>query len=178
MNDFSVCKSRRRLKVHMFLQVNSKFWVAVYLICSSLCTRFYGLFYVKNKVSAKTSLIFIFYCGTVSSETGEKMSELFSDFLASKNETGWWFHVWNWHKIMKPSRIRSGKKMKLTARGYAAAVSFIFFLTESGRFHNFSQFHTWNHSQFHFLSQKAEKIQTFFASFTWNWPQKKSEVSS
>ena len=79
-------------------------------MCSSLCTRFYGLFYVKNKVSAKTSLIFIFYCGTVSSETGEKMSELFSDFLASKNETGWWFHVWNWHKIMKPSRIRSGKK--------------------------------------------------------------------
>ena len=148
-------------------------------MCSSLCTRFYGLFYVKNKVSAQTSLIFFFYCGTVSSETGEKMSELFSDFLASKNETGWWFHVWNWHKIMKPSRIRSGKK-KWNWRHAASprpSVSF-FFLTESGRFHNFSQFHTWNHSQFHFLSQKAEKIQTFFASFTWNWPQKKSEVYS
>ena len=51
-----------------------------------------------------------------------------------------------------------------------------FFLTESGRFHNFSQFHTWNHSQFHFLSQKAEKIQTFFASFTWNWPHTKKKV--
>ena len=37
-------------------------------------TRFYGLFYVKKKVSAKTLLIFIFYCGTVSRETGEKMT--------------------------------------------------------------------------------------------------------
>ena len=46
--------------------------------------RFYGLFYVKNEVSAETSLIFYFYCGSVSRETDEKMSVFFSDFLAQK----------------------------------------------------------------------------------------------
>ena len=58
--------------------------------------RFYGLFYVKNEVSAETSLIFYFYCGSVSRETDEKMSIFFQNFLASKvkladgfmNETG------------------------------------------------------------------------------------------
>ena len=108
-------------------------------------TRFYALFYVKNEVSAKTSLIFVFYCGTVSSETGEKMSELFSDFLASKNETGWWFHVWNWHKIMKPPEFGQEKKLKLTARGL------------------------WNNQPVSFSdAKKSEKSQHFFVSFTWN----------
>ena len=51
----------------------------------------------------------------------------FSDFLASKNETGWWFHTWNWHEIMKPPNSVRKKKLKLTARGFAAAVSFNFF---------------------------------------------------
>ena len=46
--------------------------------------RFYGLFYVKNEVSAETSLIFYFYCGSVSRETDEKMSIFFLNFLASK----------------------------------------------------------------------------------------------
>ena len=118
--------------VKLWKQVHFFFWNCERLIFKilGLDTRFYGLFYVKNEVSAKTSLIFIFYCGTVSSETGKKMSELFSDFLASKNETGWWFHVWNWHKIMKPSRIRSGKKMKPDGKRLPRAVSFIFLLTE------------------------------------------------
>ena len=77
---------------------------------TNLCTRFYGLFYVKNEVSDETSLIFYFYCGTVSRETGQKMSEWFSDFFASKkwnwlmvscNETG--IKLWN-------RQFRSGKK--------------------------------------------------------------------
>ena len=96
----------------------------------------------------------------------------FSEFFGIKSKTGWWFHGWNWHKIMKPP-YSVGKKMKLTARGFAAARQFHFFPTESGRFHNFSQFHPWNHSQFHFWAKKSEKILTFFVSFTWNWSQKK-----
>ena len=55
---------------------------------TNLCTRFYGLFYVKNEVSDETSLIFYFYCGTVSRETGQKMSNDFLIFLTPKNETG------------------------------------------------------------------------------------------
>ena len=39
--------------------------------------RFYGLFHVKNEVSAETSLIFYFYCESVSRETDEKMSIFF-----------------------------------------------------------------------------------------------------
>ena len=46
--------------------------------------RFYGLFYVKNEVSAETSLFFYFYCGSVSHETDKKMSIFFLNFLASK----------------------------------------------------------------------------------------------
>ena len=45
---------------------------------------FYGIFYVKNEVSAETSLIFYFYCGSVSHETDKKMSIFFLNFLASK----------------------------------------------------------------------------------------------
>ena len=25
-----------------------------------------------------------------------------SEFFGIKSKTGWWFHGWNWHKIMKP----------------------------------------------------------------------------
>ena len=77
----------------------------------TISMRFYGQFYVKNKVSAKTSLIFYFYCGSVSRETDEKMSIFFLNFLASKvkladgfmNETG--IKLWN-------RQIRSGKKIE------------------------------------------------------------------
>ena len=41
----------------------------------------------------------------------------------------------------------------------------IFFLTETGRFHNFSQFHTWNHNQFHFLKQKNRNHSDSFSQF-------------
>ena len=42
------------------------------------------LFYVKKEVSGETSFIFIFYCGTVSRETGEKMADWFLIFVAQK----------------------------------------------------------------------------------------------
>ena len=138
-----------------------------------LDTRFYGLFYVKNEVSAVNLIYFIFYCGTVSRENWVKLVILFLFYLAQKMKLADGFMGENWHKIVKPSRSRSGKKMKLTARGFAAAVSFIFFPTDSGRFHNFSQFHPWNHSQFHFWAKKTEKKSPVSPSFTWNWPQKK-----
>ena len=66
--------------------------------------RFYGLFYVKNEVSAETSLIFYFYCGSVSHETDKKMSIFFLNFLASKVKLA----VVSWKKrakIMKPSKF-------------------------------------------------------------------------
>ena len=57
-------------------------------------TRFYRQFYVKNEIfSGKPPLFFLFYCGSVLRETDTKMSVL--DFLASKNETGWWFYEMN-----------------------------------------------------------------------------------
>ena len=46
-------------------------------------------FMEKIKFQLETSFIFIFYCGTVSRETGEK----WLDFLASTNETDRWFHA-------------------------------------------------------------------------------------
>ena len=139
-------------------------------VCCELCffnldTRFYGLFYVKNEVSAVNLIYFIFYCGTVSRENWVKLVIFFLFYLAQKMKLADGFMGENWHKIVKPSRSRSGKKMKLTARGYAAAVSFIFFPTDSGRFHNFSQFHPWNHSQFHFWAKKTEKKITSFTQF-------------
>ena len=73
-------------------------------------TRFLDLFYGKNEVSAETSLIFIFYCGTVSRETGEKMVDFFLRYLGIKNETGWWFHDFKRHKIMKPPDSVGKKK--------------------------------------------------------------------
>ena len=81
----------------------------------------------------------------------------FLNFLASKVKLADDFMDRNWHKIMKPP-YSVGEKMKLTARGCAAARQFHFFPTESGRFHNFSQFHPWNHSQFHFWAKKSEKL--------------------
>ena len=50
-----------------------------------------------------------------------------------------------------------GKKMKLTARGCAAAVSFIFFPTDFGRFHNFSPLKIMKPQPVSFLSQNNRK---------------------
>ena len=153
--------------VKLWKQVHFFLWNCERLIFKilGLDTRFYGLFYVKNEVSAVNLIYFIFYCGTVSRENWVKLVILFLFYLAQKMKLADGFMGENWHKIVKPSRSRSGKKMKLTARGYAAAVSFIFFPTDSGRFHNFSQFHPWNHSQFHFWAKKTEKKITSFTQF-------------
>ena len=109
----------------------------------------------------ETSFIFYFYFGSVSRETDAQMSVFFWIFWHQKIKLADGFMRWNWHKIMKPPDSVRKKKMKLTARGFAAAVSFIFFPDRTGRFHNFSQFHSWNHSQFHFLSQKIRKNRHF-----------------
>ena len=50
-------------------------------------TRFYAPFYVKKKVSVKTLLIFLFYCGTVSRENWRKNYGFFVDFIGIKNES-------------------------------------------------------------------------------------------
>ena len=115
------------LSVLFFLMKPSKLSLGVTFVeeCYS-DTRFIALFYVKNEVSTETMFIFIFYCTTVSRENCMKLAVLFSDYFGIKNKTGWWFHDFKGHKIMKPPKS-VGKKMKLTARGCAAAVSFIFF---------------------------------------------------
>ena len=71
-----------------------KLWKQVYFILSNcerlifkilgLDTRFYGLFYVKNEVSAVNLIYFIFYCGTVSRENWVKLVILFLFYLAQK----------------------------------------------------------------------------------------------
>ena len=95
----------------------------------------------KMKFQRGTLLIFIFYWGTVSRETGEKIEAFLRFFWHQKIKLADGFMSQKWHKIMKPPDS-VWKKMKLTARGFAAAVSFIFFPTESGRFHNFSHFNS------------------------------------
>ena len=69
-----------------------------------------------NKVSAKTILICIFYCGTVSRKTGEKITIFFQIFLASKMKLAVLSWVRSGIKLWN-RQIRSGKKkIKLTAR--------------------------------------------------------------
>ena len=71
--------------------------------------RFTWQFYGKKEVSIETIFIFIFYCATVSRENCMKLAALFSDYFGIKNETGWWFHNFKGHKIMKPPEL-IGKK--------------------------------------------------------------------
>ena len=78
------------------------------------------------RFQGKTSLIFLFYCGTVSRKTDEKMLRFF-----------WFFGIkkWNWLMVSymkltwnyETAKFGQEKKLKLTARGFAAAVSFNFF---------------------------------------------------
>ena len=77
------------------------------------------------RFQGKTSLIFLFYCGTVSRKTDEKMLRFF-----------WFFGIKKWNCLMVSymkltwnyeTAKFSQEKMKLTARGFAAAVSFNFF---------------------------------------------------
>ena len=107
--------------------------------------------------SGKPPLFFIFILDQFHAKLTQKCL-CFSEFFGIK-KLNWLMVSWDETGIKLWNRqIRSGKKkMKLTARGFAAAVSFIFFPDRTGRFHNFSQFHSRNHSQFHFLSQKIRK---------------------
>ena len=90
-------------------------------------TGFLDLFYGKSEVSVKTLLIFFFIVAKFHVKTVVKMVDILLSFF--------WHQKWNWLMVSWISRgiklwnrhIRSGKKMKLTARGFAAAVSFIFF---------------------------------------------------
>ena len=117
------------------------------------------------RFQTKPHLFFIFIVAQFSRENCTKLSEWFSDFFASKkwnwlrvsyNETG--IKLWN-------HQFRSGKKMKLTARGFAAAVSFIFFPTDFGRFHNFSPLKIMKPQPVSFLSQNNRKQTASFIKF-------------
>ena len=96
----------------------------------------------------------------------------FYDILASKMKLADGFIILRGIKLWN-RQSWSGKKMKLTARGFAAAVSFIFFPTDSGRFHNFSPFKAWNRSQFHFWAEKADNKIASFIQFHVKQTQKK-----
>ena len=87
-------------------------------LCGEISWQFYG----KKEVSIETIFIFIFYCATVSRENCMKLAALFSDYFVIKNETGWWFHNFKGHKIMKPPEL-VGKKDETD--GTRLAASFI-----------------------------------------------------
>ena len=85
---------------------------------------------------------------------------------------------WNWRHAV------SGKKMKLTARGCAAAVSFIFFPTPRPSVSFFSRptldgftiLASFTHEttgSFIFEPKKQKNKSPVSPSFTWNWPKKK-----
>ena len=113
------------------------------------CTRFYALFYVKKEVSAKTSFIFLFYCGTVSRETGEKWL-YFSDFSG--------INKWNWQMVswvktdikLWNCQIRSGKKIETDG-------------TRLGGFIISFQFMYETISQFNFLMPRNQKNPNIFS---------------
>ena len=104
----------------------------------------------KIRFQHKTWLIFFFIVAKFHVKTGEKMVDFILRFLGIKNKTGWWFHYFNRHKIMKPPD--SVGKKKWNWRHAAAACH-----------------------QFHFFSNRiwtvlAINLSFFFvASFTWNW---------
>ena len=95
----------------------------------------------------------------------QKNVYIFSKFFGIKSETGWWFHVRNWHKIMKPPDSVGKKNWNWRHAASPRPSVSIFFPTEFWRFHNFSQFHPWNHSQFHFWAKKTENKTASFIQF-------------
>ena len=143
--------------VKLWKQVHFFLWNCERLIFKilGLDTRFYGLFYVKNEVSAVNLIYFIFYCGTVSRENWVKLVILFLFYLAQKMKLADGFMGENWHKIVKPSRSRSGKKMKLTAA--VPSVSFFFPDRILDGFIILCQFHTWNHQPVSFFDAKKSE---------------------
>ena len=60
----------------------------MHLVRSSETRDFWSVLWRKIKFQRETSFIFIFYCGTVLRETGEKMEALFTILFGIKNETG------------------------------------------------------------------------------------------
>ena len=141
-------------------------------------TRFIALFYGKNEVSAETIFIFIFYCATVSRENFIKLAVLFSDYFGIKNKTGWWFHDFKGHKIMKPPKSVGKKKWNWRhAAAPRPSVSF-FFPTDFGRFHNFSPLKIMKPQPVSFLSQNNRKQTASFIKFHVKLGTKKKKVSS
>ena len=63
-----------------------------------------------RRVSKETFFIFYFYFGSVSRENWMKLAVLVSDFFGIKKETGWWFHYFKGHKIMKPPEVSRDTK--------------------------------------------------------------------
>ena len=120
--------SRFHFFLHAFSRLCVKVWKQVqtknYLESNQnpMNTRFYSLFYVIYEVSAVNLTYLIFYCGRVSREKCWKL-EIFPALLPQKMKLADGFMGENWHKIV---------------RG-VPSVTF-FFPTNSGRFHNFSQF--------------------------------------
>ena len=115
----------------------------------------------------KPSLFLFFIVPQFHVKTSWNWRHYFLIILASKMKLADGFMILRGIKLWN-RQSWSGKKMKLTARGFAAAVSFIFFPTNSGRFHNFSPLKSWNHSQFHFWAKITEKMPPVSYSFTWN----------
>ena len=70
--------------------------------------------------------------------------------------------LWYWHNMLKLSDS-AGEKLKLAARGFAAAASFNFL---SAEFNETVQ-------SFNNFQRMRQKSVIFIVSFNWNWAQKK-----
>ena len=145
------------IKCHCdFSELNERFWYGIEgrKRYDRIETRFIALFYVKNEVSAETIFIFIFYCATVSRENFIKLAVLFSDYFGIKNKTGWWFHDFKGHKIMKPPKSVGKKKWNWRhAAAPRPSVSF-FFPIDFGGFIILCRLKSWNHQPVLFLMPK------------------------
>ena len=161
--------------VKLWKQVHFFFWNCERLIFKilGLDTRFYGLFYVKNEVSAVNLIYFIFYCGTVSRENWVKLV-IFFCFI--------WLKKWNWLMVswVKTgikfwNRPEVGREKKWNWRHAATprpSVSFFSRPTLDG-FTILASFTHETTASFIFEPKKQKKKIPVSPSFTWNWPQKK-----
>ena len=81
---------------------------------------------------------------------------------------------WYWHKMLKLSDS-AGKKLKLTARGFAAAVSFNFF-RPNWQFQHFSQITvSWNCPKIQLLTLKLSQKMPFLSTVSAETGDKKKE---
>ena len=111
-------------------------------------------------------------------------------FFWLKNETGWWFHDFMGHKIMKPTGSVK-KKLQKSDFDSCFEISFFFrqfhvkldetgwffFSTEPIGFIILCPIKSWNHQPVSFLTQKKSETNTsqFHSSFTWNWSKIKNK---